>query len=203
MSGIHISKKNLILLVKLTVKRAASILLLSILAFNWVGYRFVSQFLEHKADLVLETRIDNAEYDESSLIELRVPLNAPYLTAGNSTEFERFYGEVEIEGVHYKYVKRKIENGELVLLCLPDENKARFQNSRVDFFKLVNDLNNTSQGKEKQNSSAFKSFTTEYKQENNSWAIKPFNVLLLRHFAVEHSAQASGFTNIPEQPPRA
>jgi hypothetical protein len=184
------------------VKRAASILLLGILAFNWVGYRFVSQYLEHKADIVLETRIDNAEYDESSLIEIRVPLNAPYISAGNSTEFERFYGELEVEGVHYKYVKRKIDNGELVLLCLPNENKARFQNSRVDFFKLVNDLNNTSQSKEKNNSSSVKSFTTEYKQENNSWSIKPFTQLRFHYFTANTRACAAGFANIPEQPPK-
>lgn len=184
------------------MKRAASILLLGILAFNWAGYRFVSEFLESKADITLETRIDNAEYDESSLIELRVPLNAPYITAGNTTEFERFHGELELDGVHYKYVKRKIDNGELVLLCLPNENKMRFQNSRVDFFKLVNDLNNTAQGKEKQNSSSFKSFTTEYKQEDNSWAIKPLVALPLNHMEADHSAQAKGFTGIHKQPPR-
>ena len=188
---------------KLTVKRAASILLLGILAFNWIGYQFVSQFLEHKADLILETRIDNDEYDESSLIELRVPLNAPYISgANNTTEFERFYGEVEIEGIQYKYVKRKIDNGELVLLCLPNENKTRFQNARVDFFKLVNDLNNTTQGKEKNLSSSFKSLTTEYKQENNSWAITPLNMLVLQHFIADNSTQAVGFTFTPEHPPQ-
>lgn len=157
--------------------------------------------MERKADLALETKIDNSDYDETNLIEIRVPLNAPYVS-GNSTEFERFDGEVELEGVHYKYVKRKIINGELILLCLPNENKTRFQNSRVDFFKLVNDLNQ-SQNKSKDNSSSFKSFVTEYKQENNSWTINSLPNINLKPEVANNSILAAGFNTIPEQPPKA
>lgn len=184
------------------MKKTASILLLAILTFNWVGYRFVSGFLEQKADIAFESRIDNSQYDESFLMELRVPMNTPYL-ATNSAEFERYNGEIEVDGIHYKYVKRKIENGELVLLCLPDETKTRFQNSRVDFFKLVNDLNHTnSTSKEKSGSSTFKVFTTEYQQENNSWTIKHLSQLHLQHVACNNCEMATGFTTTFKQPPR-
>ena len=105
-------------------------MLLLLLAFNWVGYRLLTGFMESKADIALEAKIDNSDYDESSLIEIRVPLNAPYLS-DNSTEFERYDGELELDGVHYKYVKRKVVNGELVLLCLPNKSKTELQNSRV------------------------------------------------------------------------
>ena len=182
------------------MKQTASILLASILAFNWFGYRFVSNFLERRADLALEKRIDNSDYNEATLIEIRIPLNAPYLT-GNSTEFERFTGEVELKGIHYKYVKRKIVDGELVLLCLPNENKTRFQNLRVDFFKLVNDINNSSQTKHKGESS-FKAFITEYKQENNSWTITTLPFLRLHYMAAGNSYVAAGYASIPKQPPR-
>src|SRR5205085_11312815 len=121
------------------LKRAASILLLLLLAFNWVGYRLLTGFMESKADNLLEAKIENSDYDESTLIEIRVPMNAPYL-AENSSGFERYDGELELDGVHYKYVKRKVVNGELVLLCLPNKGKTELQNSREEFFKLVNDL---------------------------------------------------------------
>ncbi len=73
--------------------------------------------------------------------------------------------KLELEGIHYKYVKRKIDNGELVLLCLPNEKtkpafKTKFK--RLIFLKLVNDLNQSSQNKNKGESS-FKAFITEYK----------------------------------------
>jgi len=156
--------------------------------------------MENKADFALETRIDNSDYDETSLIEIRVPLNAPYLS-DNTTEFQRYDGELELDGVHYKYVKRKVVNGELVLLCLPNKSKTELQNSREEFFKLVNDLNQTQN--KKSNSSNFKSITTEYKKENNAWAITALPLVILEHDIAIKSYVAEGFNFIPEQPPKA
>ena len=157
--------------------------------------------MESKSDVTLEAKIDNSEYDESSLIEIRVPLNAPYLS-DNSTEFERYSGELELDGVHYKYVKRKIENGELVLLCLPNKSKTDLQNSREEFFKLVNDLNQT-QNKSKNNNSSFKSVTTEYKKENNAWMVCGLPLIHITHKAAYNYYVAAGFNLIPEHPPKA
>lgn len=176
-------------------------MLLLLLAFNWVGYRLLTSLWENNADLALETKIENSDYDESSLFEIRVPLNAPYLT-GNNTDFERYDGELELQGVHYKYVKRKIENGELVLLCLPNKSKTEIQNSRAEFFKLVNDLNN-SQSKNKTSTTSFKSVTTEYKKENNFWAISSMPETFLTHTAAYLSEVTTGFGNLPEHPPKA
>jgi len=172
-----------------------------LLAFNWVGYRLLTSFIETKADNVLEARIDNDDYEETSLIEIRVPLNAPYL-AENSTTFERYNGELELDGVHYKYVKRKVENGELVLLCLPNESKTELQNSREEFFKLVNDLNH-SQNKNDTKTTSFKSLTTEYKKENNTWLI-PGLPATNNHYTIAGNYKiAAGFNLLPEHPPKA
>lgn len=156
--------------------------------------------MQSKADMALETKIDNNDYDESSLIEIRVPLNAPYLA--ENTSFVRYDGEVELSGVHYKYVKRKVENGELVMLCLPNKAKTELQNSREEFFKLVNDLNNT-QSKSKSTTSTFKSITTEYRKENNSWAVCALPIIKLTHTASYYSDVTTGFSNLPERPPKA
>ncbi|MBO9572927.1 MAG: hypothetical protein J7497_12095, partial [Chitinophagaceae bacterium] len=97
-----------------------------------------------------------------------------------------------------------VENRQLVLLCLPNEKKTRFQNARNDFFKLVNDLNNTGHSKEKNTAgSSFKSFTAEYRQEHNRWTIEPLMPNKLRHIANENYYRSEGFTGIPAQPPRA
>lgn len=170
------------------------------LAFNWMGFRLLTGFMESKADIALETKIENSDYDESSLIEIRVPLNAPYLS-DNSTEFERYDGELELDGVHYKYVKRKIVNGELVLLCLPNKSKTELQNSREEFFKLVNDLNN--QNKSKSNTSAYKSVTTEYKEVNNTWKIEALCLMNITHANAVHYYIAPGYNSAPDQPPKA
>lgn len=184
------------------MKKTASILLLALLSFNWIGYRFVTGLLEQQALREVTAQIDQQQYDESSLIELRIPLNAPYLS-GLSNEFERYDGELEIDGIHYNYVKRKIDNGELVLMCLPNETQTRLQHSSSDYFKLVNDLGHATKGKEKNNAPSFKAIATDYYKENNSWSVAALALLPLAHTVASASACATGFTAIPEQPPRA
>jgi hypothetical protein len=120
------------------IRRLATILLITLLAFNWYGYRLLTEYLQTAASAQLQSRLDNNEYDASKLVELRVPLNMPYITDWD--DFETYEGETQINGIHYKYVKRKVENGELVLLCIPNQQKTQLQTAQHDFFKLVNDL---------------------------------------------------------------
>jgi hypothetical protein len=183
------------------VKQAATILLLSLLAFNWVGYRLLSSYLEHSSDLALEKKIEKEDFDDASLLELRVPLNAPYL-GETFTDFERIDGEIVVDGIHYKYVKRKVENGELVLLCIPNTGKTKILNSRVDFFKMVNDVNQSSESKSK-NTSSHKSFTTEYRFENNTWALACVSSIAKMEFSIISSTITDGYNAVPDQPPRA
>jgi hypothetical protein len=150
----------------------------------------------------LETKLDHSDYDEAALIELRIPLNAPYLS-GNSTDFERFDGEIEIDGIHYKYLKRKVVNDELVLLCLPNESKNRIHNSRVEFFKLVNDLNHpASQGKEKNSSSTSKNFISFFTNENNCYSLPALSELKSLNAEKEDSFPKMLYSSILKPPPK-
>ena len=97
-------------------------------------------WLQHLADTTLEARLDINDYSEASLIEFKVPLDLPYQTDWKG--FERFDGEVTVEGQHYKYVKRKVQDGMLVVKCIPNENKHRIESARDQFFQLANDLQN-------------------------------------------------------------
>jgi hypothetical protein len=108
------------------------------LLFNWCGYRWVMNVMQDRADLRLEAKLDRNDYDESELIEIRVPVNMPYQTDWAS--FERYDGEVEVNGIHYKYVKRKVENGQLVLKCIPNKAKQALETAKTDFFKGTNNL---------------------------------------------------------------
>ncbi len=120
------------------LKKLAAILLTALLAFNWYGYRLLINYFEDRANTHLQAKLDKDQYDESSLIQIRVPLNTPYISDWD--HYEKYEGETEINGIHYKYVKRKIEKGELVLLCIPNQQKTNLQSARQDFFKQVNDL---------------------------------------------------------------
>jgi hypothetical protein len=155
--------------------------------------------MQHRADAALETKLDNDNYDESQLVEMRIPLNMPYLN--NQAAFERFDGEAEVNGVHYKYVKRKIENGNLVILCLPNQAKAKLLSARDDFYKLVNDLQQTSQNKKPTNSFAPKNPITEYWQEKNEFAFLQWTNSLKQYFYNKTGAPVSPVISMPGQPP--
>lgn len=185
------------------MKRLAAILLVSVLLFNWFGYRILSDIIERNADLALEQRLDNSDYDESQLIEIKVPIQLPYQT--NWKEFERVDGEIEVNGIHYKYVKRTVYNDSLILLCLPHESKMKLQSARDEFFKLVNDLQHPSQNKnsDKGNSVSAKNPITEYYSSQNNWMIPKLTALFFK-CSIEHSpGLASGFIVSAEQPPEA
>jgi hypothetical protein len=115
-----------------------AITLLLVHLFNAGGYRLVFDHMEEAAGERMITRIDGQYYDDRDLLEIRVPVNLPYQT--NSPDFERIDGEVSLNGVHYNYVKRKIFNDTLILLCVPNTEKTKVFNARETFFSLVNDL---------------------------------------------------------------
>jgi hypothetical protein len=120
------------------LKKIASILLLGILLFNWCGYRWVINLVQQDADAKLEARLDKDDYDESQLIEIKVPVDMPYQS--DWAGFERYDGEIEVNGIHYKYVKRKVQDGQLVLKCIPNHAKQRLESAKDDLFKITNDF---------------------------------------------------------------
>jgi len=120
--------------------------------------------MQHKTNENLEALLDSNSYDDAQLVELKIPLHLPYQT--NRTTFERYNGEIELNGRLYKYVKRKVVNDTLYLMCIANTKKMHLETARNDFFKLSNDLNQTNNSKKTDNSlSVFKSLQIVY---NNS-----------------------------------
>jgi hypothetical protein len=116
-----------------------SILLLGLFLFNCFGYKLLISYFENKADQQLEQQLDDNNYDESQLISIKVPVTyLPYYN--NSKTFERIDGQIEIHGTPYKYVKRRIYNDSLELLCIPNATAMKLQTTRNEIFKFVNDL---------------------------------------------------------------
>ena len=158
------------------------------------------QWIEQKADSRLEARLDNNNYNEADLITIKVSLNMPY--QNEWSDFERYDGEVEKDGKIYKYVKRKVQNDSLILLCIPHETKMNLQAAKDDFYKLVNDLqqNNSSQkGNDKK--TAFKNLLSEYVQEIKCWSLNAHTGLSLQYFVENNSSNTTGFYLLPGQPP--
>jgi hypothetical protein len=109
-----------------------------VLLFNLCGYRLVIDYLQQRHTEELTAQLDKDEYADADLISIKTALSLPYYTA--TMDFERIDGSIRIDGVEYTYVKRRIINDSLELLCLPNPVKQKLQTAKADFFKLSNDL---------------------------------------------------------------
>lgn len=181
------------------MRKIAAILLLVILLFNWVGYRLLTGFLQHRSDVQLEARLDKNDYDESTLIEIKIPLQLPYQL--NWKSFERFDGEIDVDGIHYKYVKRKIYNDSLVLLCLPNKTKQALEKAKDDYFKVVNDIDPSSQKKSDHNNLSFKNILSEFFVEQLFWLNTDSECLQTTHFVAGTFILPTHIEETPGQPP--
>ena len=83
-------------------------------------------------------QIDGNKYDDAQLVEITIPLNLPYMQ--NSGEFERVDGTVEKDGVNYNYVKRRIHNDTLYILCLPNNERTLLIKEKSKYAAGVNDF---------------------------------------------------------------
>ncbi|GGB08945.1 hypothetical protein GCM10011511_35590 [Puia dinghuensis] len=121
---------------------------MGILFFNWYGYQLLTQYWQQQADSRLEARLDRNEYNESQLFSVKIPITSlSYYDDGSSNSFQRVDGQIDIGGVRYQYVKRRIIKDSLELLCIPNETAIKLQRVKNDFFRQVNDLGQQSQGK--------------------------------------------------------
>jgi hypothetical protein len=73
-----------------------------------------------KSSELLTKSIESLSYSEDDLIEIKIPLNNPYIS---DHEFKLVQGETKYKGKFYQYVKRKIADNILHLLCLPNIKK--------------------------------------------------------------------------------
>ena len=103
-----------------------------------IGYRAWFYYAERKADAMLETQLDENRYDENDLVAITVPLDNPYQIEQKG--FERISGEVTLDGTTYKYVKRRVTEGNLIIYCIPDIHKMILKKAGSDYGNAANDL---------------------------------------------------------------
>ena len=120
--------------------------------------------MQHAADQKLESRIDNLEYDESQLVEITVALDLPYQE--RFTDFERHYGEIEIDGKSYTYVKRKIAGDVVIFKCIANKSKQELTTIKNDLARANSAIDADHSGKQQQQSSFAKNFWSEYDGQN-------------------------------------
>jgi len=132
--------------------------------------------MDNRATEQLQTRLDGNDFNVSELISIKIP--AKHLTYYNcSSQFVRVNGQIEIRGLQYSYVKRRLYNDSIELLCIPNQGAMHLTKVRNDYYKLVNDLQNPGQDK-KSDSHVSKSYSGDFYTVNDLFRITklPFNI---------------------------
>ena len=93
--------------------------------------------MQSSSNAFLEKKVDQNKFDERELITIKTKLNLPYYTS--SDQYERAYGSVSIKGTNYQYVKRRVHNDTLELLCLPNQTTTKLQSVRNELTKSLAD----------------------------------------------------------------
>ena len=183
------------------LRQTAAILFLMVHLFNIGGYRILFDRFEQQASHHLIAQLDNEEYADDQLMEIKVPLPVPYQT--NWSSFERVNGEIVVDGIQYNYVKRKVWNDTLIVLCIPNHQKMKLNSAKEQFFSLVNDLNhnNTNDKHPSSKDGVTKSLSTDFQLEENKLALEWSPALGRAFFTMQDDLYGLLHVSSVEQPP--
>lgn len=157
--------------------------------------------MQDRADQKLETLLDNSEYDESQLVEIKVAMNMPYQQ--RFTEYERHYGEIEIDGVAYTYVKKKIEGDVVTFKCIANQSKQQLKDMDHTITKNNSDAANNQPGPSKPQPSSFaKKILSEYDDQFLFALPKNQTNQSLTHTGNYQFNLPSFSVRVPHQPPK-
>lgn len=182
------------------MKKLAAILLMGVFMFNLFGYKLWVHYAEHHADKKLAAAVDNEQYDDAGLILIKKQISLPYYN--NSAVYTRADGEVELNGMYYRYVKYRIHNNMLEMLCLPNTQKTNINKAKDNYFSATADIEKNSNGKNKspeKNSlkktfSDFEVYAAAKPHTNNTATTEPYPASYHVNLGLLHKATV-------EQPP--
>lgn len=157
--------------------------------------------MQDQANQQLESQIDNNEYEDSQLIEIRVTMHMPYQE--RFTDFERHYGEITIDGKIYNYVKRKIDGDVLVLKCIPNQTKQELNALKNEWTKANNGIDTDHPGKQQQYSSIAKNFQCDYDGQHHFNTLTDFSHLSSSAISAYPFNLTEGINKTPYLPPKS
>jgi hypothetical protein len=150
---------------------------------------------------MLEAFLDKEGYDTNDLITIKVPLCLPYVN--DWSDFQRVNGEIELGGRVYKFVKRKIFQGQLILLCLPDDEKTHLKTAKEDFFRTANDLSAIPCSKKQGNgnTASLKYLQGDYDDQRSGWFSRTSENQVEYPLPADQTRWPSPYYPIAGQPP--
>lgn len=182
------------------MRKIIAICFFAILLFSTGGYHPFISLLQQKADRNLESLLDQEVYDETSLIEIRVPLNMPYQQ--RYTGYERHYGNIEVDGQSYTYVKKKIDGDVVIFQCIPNTSRQQLKDMRFDLTRANSNVATTSEGPQKQPTHTLVKYSlTDFDDQLQTTAPVLLADLTKTAFRTIHHTIVDCHSKVPHAPP--
>lgn len=153
--------------------------------------------MQDRQQMILTTKLDKAQYDENDLISIKTPLNLPYYSS--SSEFERAYGSLNVNGIEYEYVQRRVFNDTLELLCLPNHDKTKLQSVKNDFLQIS--IDGQTSLPNKKSSGIVKISLPDFSQEWAAFSLTAISTVSQKYFLANFSFKYADHSTLQEQPP--
>lgn len=155
--------------------------------------------MQNNSVAVIEQQLDKSEYNDDELISIKTTLNLPYYTS--SAEYERTYGSITIDGKEYEYVKRRVYQGTLELLCLPNDTKTQLQKISNEVAQSAADGQTTTPLKK--NGTVLKISLPDLFQSIDSNLPLPSLCVKQTYFSSNTAVSLAGYSSRQERPPQS
>lgn len=183
------------------MKKVIPISLLVILSLNSIGYKFIASYFERKASTELQVLLDQNKYKDSDLISFKLPLHLPYII--DSKEFEAAQGNIDINGISYQYVKKRVYNDTLEILCIPNYTITSIKNSKDNFAKQLNAIATNDYAKKSSNKPLLKISSSDYTQAHHFNIYTFISPSKLKHDSYYCLLSSFDYLRGLDQPPEA
>jgi hypothetical protein len=133
-------------------RRITCSLLLVVFLFNLFGYRLVLHYWKQTENQHSQVKNSNRKYEPGDLVEIKIPLRIAYIK--NSEAFEYINGDIEYNGKYYQYVSGEISGDTLIIRCIPNLAKTKFQSAKDAFLSMVDGLDKQASSKKNSESNS-------------------------------------------------
>ena len=93
----------------------------------------VAYYYAEKSTIDMQVNLDQKKYNEADLVSFKLPLNQPYII--NTDGYESLEGNMDYNGVNYQFIKKRIINDTLEIVCIPNMTRTQIDNNNEDFAK--------------------------------------------------------------------
>jgi len=167
--------------------------------FNLCGYSLLFNYFIHQSEQHFVQQLDLNNYHESELVEIIIPLHLPYMQSTQS--FERIDGSIENNGVHYTYVKRKVQHDTMFIMCIANSQKTLLVKATSKYAGEVNDF---ATNKDDKKSSAKKiSSSNEYHNIVSQYNFSVSKLITCLYCYTLSCCLYTTLKDTPEHPPKA